>query len=207
MAARRRLDEAREYGRKMQPIHDLEAAPSDLGTNAIFAVLDVDEIEGDAQPKKVTISGVADLVESYIVASPQHGVQYNLDNDLAASSNFIFTGSGIYASGVTSPSYTTNLSSINTVTATGYVLTNSDNGRTVVCNNASAIAVQVPAGLSSGFNCTVIQLASGQVTLTSGTSVLMDSAYAAFKTSAPYAVAGVIGIAADRYIVTGDITV
>ena len=215
MTTSRSWSTARQFGRQLQNLHDLqEATPSTISADDILPLLNVNEVTADAQPKKVTISGLGAAAAPYIAMAsgsargPEGAIQYNDDGVLAGSANAIFTGSGIYASGVTSPSYTTNLASINSVSATGYVLTNTDNGRTVLFTSASPVAVQVPAGLSPGFNCTLIQTTvSGQVTLASGTGVAVNSAYGATKTNTRYSVAGVIGIAADSYILTGDITV
>jgi hypothetical protein len=61
---------------------------------------------------------------------------------------------------------------INAQTGTTYTLLKSDNGKTVTLNNASAITLTVPSGLGVGFNCHLVQLGAGQVTITtSGTTV------------------------------------
>lgn len=206
---------ARSFGRTLQGVHLLESAkPSNTSGDDILPLLNVNSVEADAQPKKVTVSGLGAAAAPYVAAAsgsargPLNSVQYNNNGTLQGSENVVFTGSGIYASGVSSPSYTTNLSSINSVTATGYTLLESDNGRTILFTSTSGVALQVPAGLSPGFNCTIIQTtASGRVTLTSGTNVVLNSAYSAFKTTTQYSVAGVIGISSNSYIVTGDITV
>lgn len=204
---------ARSYGRKLQSIHLLERLSKASGDD-VLSILDVNTPQTDAQPKKITISGLGASVAPYVALSsgsavgPNSSIQYNDNGTLNGTENVLFNGSGLYASGVTSPSYTTNLANINNITATGYLVTNADNGRTLVFSSSSPIAVQVPAGLSPGFNCTFIQsTVSGQVTLTSGTSVSMNSAYNAFKTTTRYSVAGLIGVASNSYIVTGDITI
>jgi hypothetical protein len=206
---------ARDFGRSMQATHLLqEAAPSDLSGDDILFLLDVNEVPADAQPKKVTISGLGAATAAYGAAASGSAqgtngtVQFNNEGFLDGSENFIFTGSGIYASGVLSPSYTTNLSSINSVSTSGYTLADTDNGRTVLFTNEAASTVTVPPSLTPGFNCTLIQTTvSGQVTIASGTGVALNSAYGAFKTTTRYSVAGVIGVASDSYVVTGDITV
>jgi hypothetical protein len=205
---------AREFGRSMQSVHLLQqATPSETTGDDILFLLNVNEIPADAQPKKVSISGLGVAVAPYVAgasgsaAGPEGAVQFNNGGLTAGTSNFIYTGSGVYASGVEATSYTTNLDSVNSVASSGYTLLNTDNGRTVLFTNEAPIAVQVPPGLSPGFNCTLIQsTVSGQLTLTSGTGVAINSAYAAIKTTTRYSVAGLIGIASDAYILTGDIT-
>jgi len=199
----------------MQDLHLLqEATQSDLSQDDILFVLNVNEIQADAQPKRVTLSGLAAAGAPYAATTSgsavgvEGAVQYNDGGVIAGDSNFIFTGSGIYASGVESPNYTTNLASINSVSTSGYILANTDNGRTVLFTNEGPTAVQVPTGLTPGFNCTLIQTTvSGQLTVTSGTGISINSAYGANKTTTRYSVTGIIGIAANSYILTGDITI
>lgn len=206
---------ARDFGRQMQATHLLqEADPSNLSGDDILFLLNVNEVSTDAQPKKVTISGLGVASAPYVAISSgsaqgvNNSVQFNNNGIFDGSSNFLFTGSGIYASGVASPNYTTTLSNFNSVSSSGYTLTESDNGRTVLFTNQAASVVTIPSSLTPGFNCTLIQTTvSGQVTVTSGTGVILNSAYGALKTTTRYSVAGVIGIATDSYILTGDITV
>ena len=56
MTARRSLNDALDYGRKIQSIHDLqELSSAEVSSSDILAVLDVSELRADAQPKKITI--------------------------------------------------------------------------------------------------------------------------------------------------------
>lgn len=55
MTARRKLDDALDYGRNMQPIHELQDAGVSAAADDIVAILDVSEIDADAQPKKITL--------------------------------------------------------------------------------------------------------------------------------------------------------
>lgn len=206
---------AREFGRSMQGVHLLqEAVPDKLSGEDILFLLNVNEVPADAQPKKVTVSGLSSSLIPYIAVASgsavgvNGSVQFNNEGSLSSSDNLLFTGSGLYASGVKSPSYTTNLSSINSVSTSGYILQPTDDGRTILFTSQDPTAVQIPSGLSPGFNCTLIQsTVSGQLTLTSGTGVGFNSAYGANKTTTRYSVAGLIGVAANSYIFTGDITI
>lgn len=60
----------------------------------------------------------------------------------------------------------TNLETIpvNNQTGTSYTIDATDNGKLVTFNNAGAVTVTVPTGLSIGFNCKVLQLGAGLVT-------------------------------------------
>lgn len=206
---------AREFGRTLQAGHLLQQANSaDLSGDDILTVLNVNEIIADAQPKKVTISGLGAAAAPFVASASGSAVgingaiQYNNNGFVAGSPNLVFDGSGVYSSGVSSPNYTTNLAGFVSVATSGYTLLNTDNGRTVLFTNQSPTVVTIPAGLDPGFNCTLIQTTiSGQVRLASGVAVSLNSAYGALKTTTRYSVAGVIGISNNSYIVTGDITV
>ena len=50
-----------------------------------------------------------------------------------------------------------------TVTTTTYTLLEGDNGYVIYMDNASTITVTLPAGLPSGFNCTVVKQNVGNV--------------------------------------------
>ena len=59
MTARRSLNDALDYGRHIQPIHDLqELSSAEVSSSDILAVLDVSELRADAQPKKITIGAL-----------------------------------------------------------------------------------------------------------------------------------------------------
>ena len=59
MTARRSLNDALDYGRKIQSIHDLqELSSAEVSSSDILAVLDVSELRADAQPKKITIGAL-----------------------------------------------------------------------------------------------------------------------------------------------------
>lgn len=57
---RRKLDDALSYGRQLQSVHDLQAVGSSASADDIVAILDVNALDADAQPKKATLQ---DLVE------------------------------------------------------------------------------------------------------------------------------------------------
>lgn len=53
---RRKLNEALTYGRSLQPIHDLQPIQSsDVSSDDVLVILDVSQVDADAQPKKVTV--------------------------------------------------------------------------------------------------------------------------------------------------------
>lgn len=91
---------------------------------------------------------------------------------------------------------------MNTQTGTSYTLQASDNGKIITLNNASAITLIVPA-LFTGFNCMIVQLGAGQVTLTaSGTTISNRSSFT--KTAGTNAIATLIGLSGTSFISAGD---
>jgi hypothetical protein len=94
---------------------------------------------------------------------------------------------------------------INSQTGTSYTLQASDNGKIVECNNASAITVTVPTSLGSGFNCVVVQLGAGQVTLSPSSTTLRNRN--GLKTAGQYAAVSILPTStANTFIVSGDTT-
>jgi hypothetical protein len=91
---------------------------------------------------------------------------------------------------------------MNTQTGTSYTLQASDNGKIITLNNASSITLTVPA-LFTGFNCMIVQLGAGQVTLTtSGTTISNRSSFT--KTAGTNAIATLIGLSGTSFISAGD---
>jgi hypothetical protein len=91
---------------------------------------------------------------------------------------------------------------MNTQTGTSYTLLASDNGKIITLNNASAITLTVPA-LFTGFNCMIVQLGAGEVTLTpSGTTISNRSSYT--KTAGTNAIVSLIGLSGTSFISAGD---
>jgi hypothetical protein len=82
----------------------------------------------------------------------------------------------------------------------------SDSGAVLRCNSASAITLTIPSGLGTGFNCAIVQLGAGKVTLAAGAGVTLNTASAGqFSTSAQYASIGVLPTAQDEYTVAGSV--
>lgn len=89
---------------------------------------------------------------------------------------------------------------------TSRTLDASDNGKVILCSNAATITVSVPTGLVQGFNCTLIQLGAGKVTLSaSGTS--LNSYSGLLSTMGQYAVISVISIGTDVFVAAGNLGV
>jgi hypothetical protein len=91
---------------------------------------------------------------------------------------------------------------VNTQTGTTYTLVASDNGKIITLENGSPITLTIPS-LFIGFNCMVVQLGNGQITLTaSGSTVSNRSSFT--KTAGINAIVTLIQLGASSFISAGD---
>jgi len=80
----------------------------------------------------------------------------------------------------------------NNQTGTTYTLAASDNGDVVTLNNASAITVTLPNNLAVGFNCRLIQLGAGQVTVSAAAGATVRNRQTQTKIAGQYGEASLI---------------
>ena len=88
-------------------------------------------------------------------------------------------------------------------TVTTYTLSAADNGKIITLDNAGAIALTVPS-LFAGFNCMIVQLGDGQVTLTALSGVTISNRTSLTKTAGKYAIATLIALTSTLFISAGD---
>jgi hypothetical protein len=93
---------------------------------------------------------------------------------------------------------------INTQSATSYTLTVADNGRVVVFTSGSNVTLTVPSGLGSGFSCSIVQYGAGQVTVVAGADVTLRLRGSTNRTGGQYAIASLISVVPNEYILAGD---
>ena len=98
---------------------------------------------------------------------------------------------------------------INAQTGTTYTAVLADDGKLVTCSNAAAIALTIPPNSSVAFGIgtqiNIMQLGAGQVTITAGAGVTLQSAGSKLKTNGQYAVATCCKIATDTRVVIGNL--
>lgn len=91
----------------------------------------------------------------------------------------------------------------NNQTGTTYTLQDSDNAKVVTLTNASAITLTVPAGLRAGFNCSIVQLGAGQVTIaSSGTTIHNRQSFT--KTAGQYSAITILQYSTNNFLTQGD---
>jgi hypothetical protein len=97
---------------------------------------------------------------------------------------------------------------LNAQTGTTYTLVLTDAHKFVTLSNASAITLTVPTNASVAFEIgdqvNIMQLGAGQVTV-SGAGVTLRSAGSLVKTSAQYAVATLLKIDTDTWVLVGNL--
>jgi hypothetical protein len=106
--------------------------------------------------------------------------------------------------GILADTYQLNIPGINTVSSSSYTLTTDDNGTIVVFTSGSAVTLTVPAGLTDRFTCSVVQYGAGQVTVTAGAGVTLRLRGSTNKTGGQYAIASLVSVVNDEYILAGD---
>ena len=98
---------------------------------------------------------------------------------------------------------------LNAQTGTTYTLVLTDSAKFVTLSNASAITATVPPNSSvafpTGTQVNLMQLGAGQVTVAAGAGVTLRSAGTLVKTSAQYAVATLLKIDTDTWVLVGNL--
>jgi hypothetical protein len=103
----------------------------------------------------------------------------------------------------------TSIVAINAQTGTSYTAVAGDVGKLITLSNAAAIAFTVPPSVFAiGDQINIMQGTggSGVVTITAGVGVTLQSNGTKLKTNGQYAVATVVCIASNTFVVLGNLT-
>ena len=95
---------------------------------------------------------------------------------------------------------------VNRQTGTTYTLTQNDNAQVVTLGSASSTTVTVPAGLGQGFNCLLIQIGAGAVTIAAGSGVTINNADSFDAIAAQYGSATLYAYAPNIFYLGGQLT-
>ena len=98
------------------------------------------------------------------------------------------------------------VSQYKTITGTAYTLSESDRSQILLFTNAAAITLTVPAGLSTLFDVMLVQTGTGRITVTPAGGVIVNAALSATKTAYRYAVATLLPIGTNTFILSGEVT-
>jgi len=88
-------------------------------------------------------------------------------------------------------------------TTTARTLSDSDNGKVIVFSNANDVTVTLPNGLTSGFNCTLVQEGAGVVKVVVSGSATLYGYNSNNATAGRYASVNIYPIGTDTYILDG----
>jgi len=99
---------------------------------------------------------------------------------------------------------------IGNITTTTHTLVAADAGKALVCDNTSAITMTVPNDTTYNFTIgqtfVVIQKNTGAVTVQGESGVAIDSLGSKNKTNGQYSEARLIKIAANEWLLSGDLS-
>ena len=97
MTGKRDLSTAREWGREILKTHDLQQYDS-ASQDAILPVIDTTQIQADAQPRKMSISGIMNTAIAAGIVSPagSGAAPFNGELSFAGGITLDNTVSGVY---------------------------------------------------------------------------------------------------------------
>jgi len=100
---------------------------------------------------------------------------------------------------------------LNAQTNTSYTVALSDDGKLITCDaGASNVTLTIPpngtVAFGIGTQINIMQLGTGQVTISPGAGVTIRSAGSKLKTKEQYAVATVVKIASDTWVAVGNLS-
>ncbi len=174
-----------------------------------------------AQREAITLSSAAngllvyqtdDLTGFYVNTSTNTSVAWirvnsnwtRTGNDIAYTSGNIST-TGALTGGNSSTSFLSGFAAnINTQSGTTYTMDATDNGKVIQTTSSSAVTINIPTGLPNGFNCTVVQMGTGQITF-SGTATRINRT-GFTKSASQYSVMSVLHLGSNNVLVTGEMS-
>jgi ornithine carbamoyltransferase len=151
------------------------------------------------------VTGILPIANGGTNSSTQNFVDLTTVQTVAGSKSF--SGSTTMQGSLTGNNSNTSTiagfsANVNTQTGTTYTLVASDNGKIITLNNAGSITLTVPS-LFIGFNCMVVQLGVGIITLTaSGNTISNRSSFT--KTAGKNAICTLVQLGASSFISAGD---
>jgi hypothetical protein len=180
-----------------EDIQDKVAAMLSAGTNVTVTYNDPAGTLSISSATR-TDEEIQDVVAALLAQGSNVTLTYN-----DAGNSLTIAASGGAGSDDTKADKTAN---INAQTGTTYTLVAADNNKIVTLENAAAITLTVPAGLGAGFNCLIVQLGAGQVTIAaSGTTIHNRQSHT--KLAGQYASATIAAYSSNNFIMQGDTTV
>lgn len=85
-----------------------------------------------------------------------------------------------------------------------YTLSSVDRGKTLLFSSSATQAITCSSGFSTGYNCTFVQMGSGQLVLTASSGVSILNRQSHTGSAGLYAAVSVVVIDSDTYLLAGD---
>ena len=186
------------------PQGDLQAANnlSDLANIATArTILGVDPA-GTDNSTDVTLGGTPD----YITINGQVITRNQIDLSADVTGSLPHTSVSGLGTAATSASTDFSPAFYSTVSETGTsrTLSDSDNGKVIVCTNAATITVTIPSTLTAGFSCKLVQGGAGIVGVVAGSGTTLSLIGGRAYTSGQYQVVDVINYASNAYVLDSN---
>lgn len=127
-------------------------------------------------------------------------------NDISYTSGNVSTTGNLTGGNVATSTLSGFTANFNTITTgTSYPLVAADNGKIININVSTAFTLTIPSGLPVGFNCTIVQYGSGQITLSnSGTTLKNRNSFN--KSAGQYSIITIINMGTETYITSGEMS-
>ena len=167
--------------------------PNTAGTNGFVLTTNGTSTATWAAPTGAISGGTANTIPKYTSATALGASSITDDGTTISFSNKTVAGG----------SAAVNSASIAAAT-TAYTLQQSDNGKVINCANTGALTITIPSGLTAGFNCMIVQMAAGSVTISAGASVTIYNRSNYSKTGGQYAIATIVSPSSNVFITGGD---
>jgi hypothetical protein len=168
--------------------------PNVAGTNGYVLTTNGTNTATWAAPSGAVSGGTTNAIPKYTSATALGASSITDDGTAVSINNPVSFNNKTVAGGS---------AAVNAQTA-AYQLVQGDNGKVITMNSASAITLTIPAGLTAGFNCMVVQYGAGTVTIAgaSGVTIVNRSNYS--KTGGQYAIVTIVSPVANTFITGGD---
>ena len=90
------------------------------------------------------------------------------------------------------------------ISATSYTLSSADRGKTLLFSSSATQDITCSSGLDVGYNCTFVQMGSGQLILSGASGVELLNRQSHTGSAGQYAAVSIVVVDTDKIIIAGD---